>query len=117
MRVVFPAEVHTLLTEGEQPVIGDGHSMCVTSEIPEHLERATQGGLGVDYPILAVQTAQELGKLFRVGQYQSRAGTAESLALIETFQSGEELAAKNAAQHFHRQKEWISRRDPVGVLG
>jgi len=65
---------------------------------------------------LAVQTAQETGKLFRVGQYQSWAGTAELFTPIETFQSGEELAAKNAAQHFHRQKEGIARMYPVVVI-
>ena len=53
--VVFPAEGHAFTIEGNEPVIADRNAMRVASEITQHRFRASEGGLGVDYPVLAEQ--------------------------------------------------------------
>jgi len=52
MRIVLPSESDVLPIKGQQPVIGDGDPMGVSAEIAEHLQRAAEGGFGINYPVL-----------------------------------------------------------------
>jgi hypothetical protein len=45
------------LVEVQQAMIGDGHAMGVAAEIMQQLHGSTEGGLGIDDPIVAVQSA------------------------------------------------------------
>lgn len=83
-------------------MIGDSHAVSVAAEIAEHLHGAAEGWLGINHPILTMQAAEEFGKLLRVGEHRGRARAAELLAPIETFQTGDEFAAKDPAQDLHR---------------
>ena len=83
-------------------MIRDGHAMGIAAEITQHLYGPAEGGLGVDDPIVAMQSSQKFSELLRVGQSGCRAGAAKLVATVKAFQTGEELAAKHAAQHFHR---------------
>jgi hypothetical protein len=40
-------------------MIGDGHAMGVAAEIAQHLHRTTEGGFGIDDPVV---TTTELAK-------------------------------------------------------
>jgi len=51
---------------------------------------------------VAVQVSDEFGELLRIGESNGRTGAAELVAAVERFQAGEELAAKDAAEDFHR---------------
>jgi len=42
--------------------------MGVTAEIAQHLQGTTEGLLGIDDPVVAVQAAEEFGKLLRIGE-------------------------------------------------
>ena len=60
--------------------------------------------------------SQQLAELFRIGQGGGRSLTVELLAPMEALQTGAELAAKYAAENFHRQEEGIVRPHPTGVI-
>jgi len=63
------------------------------------------------------QGAQESAEGFLVLEGSKRAGE-EQLALVESsFQSGDELAAKDATEYAHREEEGIAGMDPAGVIG
>src|SRR5712692_4916172 len=66
-------------------MIGDGHAMSVAAEIAQHLHGTTEGGFGIDDPIVAVQAAHEFCKLLRVGQSDGGTSAAELVATMETF--------------------------------
>src|SRR5450759_1828788 len=44
-------------------MIGNGHTMGVTAEIAQYLQRPTEGLLGIDDPVVAVQAADEFCEL------------------------------------------------------
>ena len=96
--VILPTKSDLLLLEGQQAMIGDGHAMGVAAEITQHLYGSTEGGLGIDDPIGAVQSADEFTELLGVGQTGCGTGATELVATVKTFQAGEELAAKDAAE-------------------
>ncbi len=75
--------------------------MGVAAEIAQHLQGTTEGLLGIDDPVVAVQAAEEFCELLRIGESGGGAGAAELVAAVETFQTGEELAAKDAAEDLH----------------
>jgi hypothetical protein len=51
---------------------------------------------------MSVQTAHEFGELLGIGESGCRTGAAKLIAAVKTFQAGEELAAKDAAEDFYR---------------
>jgi hypothetical protein len=51
--------------------------MGVTAEIAQHLQGTTEGLLGIDDPVEAVQAAEEFGKLLRIGESGCRTGAAK----------------------------------------
>jgi len=70
---------------------------------------ATEGGLGINDPVVAVQAANEFCELLRIRQSGGRTAATKLLAAVKTFQAGEELAAKDAAEDFT-----VRRKDSVG---
>jgi len=61
----------------------------------------TEGGLGVDDPVVAVQAAEEFGELLRIGKSCGGAGAAMLVATVQPFQTGEKLAAEDAAEDLY----------------
>ncbi len=72
--VILPAESHALLVEGQQAMIGNGHAMGVATEIAQHLHRAAEGGLGINHPVVAMETTQQFCELLVIDEGRSRAG-------------------------------------------
>ena len=66
--IVLPAKGDALLIEGQQAMIGNGHAMGVAAEIAQYLHGPTEGRLGINDPVVAVQTAHEFCELLRIGQ-------------------------------------------------
>lgn len=116
MSVVLPPERDVLAIKCHQPVIGDGDSMRISAEVAEHLHGAAESRFGINYPVLPVQSPQELMKLLRIRQGGSRSRTAESFTSIEAFQAGAELAAEYTAKDLYRQKERVPRAYPAAVI-
>ena len=73
--VILPAEGDALLFEGQQAMIGNGHAMGVATEIAQHLHGTAEGGLGINHPVVAMETTEQFCELLVVGEGGSRAGT------------------------------------------
>ncbi len=56
-------------------MIGNRHAVGVATQIAQHLQRTTEGGLGIDHPVVAMQTTEQFRELLWVGESRSRAGT------------------------------------------
>ena len=65
---------------------------------------------------MAVQLAEELGKLLGIPKNSQGAGTLQLILQVKTFQASDELPAKHAAQNLFRQKEPVARIDPALVV-
>jgi hypothetical protein len=57
-------------------MIGDGHEVGLATEIAQHLQGATESGLGIDQPVMAMQAAQEFRELPGFGESGRGAGAA-----------------------------------------
>jgi hypothetical protein len=117
VRGISPAEGDVALLKGDQSAVGDGDAVGLAAEIAQRVFRAAEGWLGIDDPVVAEQGSEPCGEgpWFR----QCCEVTVErELVLVEGgLQSGDELAAKDPAEHLHRQEETVARRDPTGVVG
>ena len=89
-------------------MVGDGHTMGVTTQVLQHVLWPTQGALQVAHPILAEQRAQPGSK--NLGQSEEFQISLEvELASLEgLLESVDELAAKNFTQHFFGKKVVVS---------
>src|SRR6202165_181466 len=82
----------------------------------ENMLRSTERALGVNHPILTQQRSQKSMKGFLPGQWLEAAGKHELVLTKGALQTGDELAAKDAAEYLYRQEEWIARMNPVLVI-
>ena len=107
MRGVSPAEGDVALFEGDQSAVGDGDAVGVAAEIAQRVFRSAEGRLGIDDPVVAEQGSEPCGEgpWFR----QCCEVTVErELVLVEGgLQSGDELAAKDPAEHLDREEERV----------
>src|SRR5215831_2640844 len=108
MSIVFPTEGDPLTVKRDESMVGDGHAMGVAAQITEDLPRATEGWLGINHPVLAVEAAQQLAKLLLVGQSGTRSRAMEFLLTVKAFQTSDELPAEDPAQHLHGEKERVA---------
>jgi hypothetical protein len=66
--IVAPTEGDAFSIESQEAMIRDGDAVRVAPEIAQYLRSSAETGLGVNDPVLATQTAEELGKLFRFAE-------------------------------------------------
>jgi hypothetical protein len=52
MSVVLPSEAYAVTIEAKQALIADGHAVCVSAEVAQHVTRSTKSGLGIDHPVM-----------------------------------------------------------------
>jgi len=114
---VSPAKGDLVAFEGDQAVIGDRHAVGVAAEITENVFGATEGWLAVDHPVLTEEGTEERSEHFRFCQ-KLEIPVETQLTVVEgPFESGDELATENAAQHLDGEEEAIARGDPALVIG
>lgn len=66
MRTVSPGECNFSVLERNQPMVGNGHSMRVATEIFENMLGAAEWPFAVNHPIVAVEIANEGMKRLRL---------------------------------------------------
>ena len=66
--VVFPSEGDLAVGHVDDSVIGDGHAVCVASQVTKNMFWPSEGSLGVDHPVMAKERSQERAKGFLVGK-------------------------------------------------
>ena len=48
-----------MTVEAEQALVADGDAVGIAAEIPQHARRLTEGRLGIDYPVVLEEQANE----------------------------------------------------------
>ena len=114
--VVLPAEGDLTVGEGDQPVVGDGHAMGIAGQVVEHVFWSAEGWLGVDNPILPEQLSQKAAEGLAFTQVLEAPVEVELFLTEKVFQPGDELAAKDAAEHSDRKEEVMLRMNPARVI-
>jgi hypothetical protein len=107
VRIVFPAERDLAGGKVHDPVIRDSDAMRVASQIVEDMLWPPERSLGVDYPILTEQRAQESMESFLFAEPFEASGKQQFAVTKSVLEPGDELAPKDAAQNFYRQEEGI----------
>jgi hypothetical protein len=79
-------------------MVGDGDAVGVARQIMQHMLGAAEGRLGIDDPVLSVKCAQEDGEVLLLMKRRALAEEAQLIAGKEAPQSGDELAAEDAAE-------------------
>ena len=54
--IVFPAEGYAFAVERQEPMVGNGDAMGVSAQVTQNLGGTAKGGLGIDHPVLAMQS-------------------------------------------------------------
>lgn len=116
VRVVLPSERNFPIGKVHDPVIGDGDSMSIAGQILKHMFWPAERPLRVDHPVMTKQLAQESMENFLSGKTLCAAGEEKFAVPESSLQTGDELAAKHAAKHLHRQEERIAWMNPLAVI-
>ena len=113
---ISPAEGDVAVGEGNESVVGDGDAMGVGTEIAQRVFRPAEGALGVDDPVVAEQESEPGGKGPLCCEWCEVAVELECACMEGVLESGDELAAEHAAEHFDGEKEGAAGGDPAGVV-
>jgi hypothetical protein len=105
MGVVFPSEADAAVVHRQEAMIGDGHTMGVASQVLQDVIWAAERFFGVDHPILPKESAHERGEGFLLRERLALSIEAKLMLAESAAQAGNELTAKDAAEHSHRQEE------------
>jgi hypothetical protein len=87
--IILPRKGNLSILKAEDPMIGNGDSVGVPSEILKNRLRA-EGGLAVDDPFLDIEPGQESGELVFHTRYGS--GEHKLISLVRPLQKREELS-------------------------
>jgi len=113
---VSPAEGDVALLQGDESAVGDGDAVGVPAEIAQRVFRSAEGRLGIDDPLVAEQGSEPCGEGPWFRKWCEVAVEGELVLAEGGLQSGDELAAKDAAEHLDREEEPVARRDPAHVI-
>src|SRR5271170_3043198 len=98
-------------------MVGDGDAMGIAGQVMQHMLWTAEGWLGINDPVLVIKCAQEDGEALLFLERPALAEEAQLMAGKEAPQSGDELAAEDAAEHLDRQQEAGTGSDPARVVG
>ena len=114
--VILPSEGDLAVGNGDETVIGDGDTMGIAGQVMQHMLRPSEGAFRIDHPILAKEWPEESMKGFLSGQCLEATGKHELALTKGALQASDKLAAKDTAEHFHRQEKGIAGMDPALVV-
>ncbi len=60
--IVLPKKLDLGSRDGKQPMVGDGDTMGVASQIVQHMLGAAERRLSIDNPVLPIKLAQQTGE-------------------------------------------------------
>jgi len=102
---VSPLECDIALGESDQPAVGDGDAMGVGAEIAQRVFRSSEWPLEIDNPVVAEQDSQPGSKGAWLSKGQKSAVELERACKESAAETGDELAAEDAAEYFDGKKE------------
>src|SRR5215813_348638 len=112
MGVIFPAEGHVRIGDVNQPMVGDGDTVRVPSQIVQDVVWAAEWSFSIYDPFLPKERAKEGMERILIRQGKACAVECELLPLKSALETGHKLPAENLAQNSHREKEPRGRPDP-----
>ena len=113
VRGIAPSEGDVAIGESNQPAVGNGDAMSISAEITQHMFRSAEGRLGVDDPVVAEQYSQPCAEGVWLGKRQQAAVELELTSMEGVAKSGDELAAKDTAEHADGKEEGTPGGDPA----
>ena len=117
VRIILIAEGNAFPVEGQQAVIGNGDAMGVAAQVAERLGRSAERWLGIDDPLLVLQSVHQLFKQLPILEGDCGTAAVQRSVAVEALQSEQELVAKDATKHRDGQQEARMRMDPALVVG
>ncbi|MGA8100538.1 MAG: hypothetical protein WB869_00195 [Candidatus Acidiferrales bacterium] len=111
--VVLPPEGHLAVSHLDEPVIGNGHSVCVACQVMKNMFWSSERPFGIDHPVMTKEQSQERVECLFIGEMLDASREAEFSVTKSALQAGDELAAKHSAQPFHREEEGVPEANPV----
>src|ERR1700690_594999 len=114
---ITPAKSDLAIRQGNQAMVGDRYAMRVTTEIAQHIRRASKRRFRIDHPILSEQRSHPRRKSLRVGEDLQISVKVKPAVVKGTLERCVELAAKDATENFDGEKEIIVWFDPTSVIG
>ena len=115
--LVARAEDDLVVIDVQQPLVRDGDPVGVQAKVLKESIGFSEGCLGIDHPVLLVQSileASEGGGLDEIGDDLRSARTGLELALVEqASQTVEEFSAKQFAEHLDREQEFLAANRPT----
>jgi len=115
--IILIAEGNAFPIEGQQAVIGNGDAMGVAAQIAEHMSGSAERWLGIDDPLLVLQSLHQGFKQLPVLEGGGGTAAVQRSVAVEALQCEEELVAKDAAEHRNGQQEAGMRMYPTLVVG
>ena len=115
--VVAPPKRNALAVKGEEPMIGDGDTVRIATEIADDLLGPTESGFGIDNPILAKQRSQESGEGLRLGQLLDGSCTDQPVVSMSASESGNKLRTEHLAESANGQEECVFGVNPPFSVG
>src|SRR5262245_39835713 len=103
--IILPPESDLRFGDGDNPMVGDGNTMGITSQVLENVVWPAKGWFRIHDPILLEQSPQEPAEVAFIRQRQTLTEEGELLGVKSASQTRAEFAAEDAAEHLHRQKE------------
>ena len=108
---VSPTEGNVVLRKRDESVVRDGDAVSVGTEIAQRVFRPTEGPLGVDDPVMMEQSTQPGCEGLRLGKRHEVAVELERAFVEGGLQPGDELTAKDTAEHLDGKEE--DRREEI----
>ena len=68
MRIVLPAERHSIILEGDESMVGDRDTMGIAREIMQNMFGTAEGWLGVDDPVLSEKLSKKSAETAWLGE-------------------------------------------------
>src|SRR5450631_1479335 len=99
MGIVFPAEGDLTIGEVDNPLVGDGDAVSVAGQVVQDMFGSAEWRFGVNDPVVTKQQPQESIEVLLFGQLFHSTGEYQFVLVESLLQTGDELAAKHAAQH------------------
>jgi len=105
---ITPAKRDLAIAEGDQAMVGDGHTMSVAAQILQHIFGTAKGTFQVDHPVLPVQWPQPGSEDLGLRKKLQVSLEVELAILENPLKSVDELAAKDFPQHSFGKKVVVS---------
>jgi hypothetical protein len=97
-------------------MVRNGYAVGVTAEVVKHILRTTKRWFGIDNPIFAKQRPEPRSEDLRLSEYGETAGKVQLPSLKLRLEPSDELAAKDAPEHWDGKKESGARPNPACAI-